>query len=55
MKPYRVGVIGFAHMHVNELVDRFAATGRSPIVACMDTTPRVPSTTEVEGQSQGEP
>ena len=27
-KSYRVGVIGFAHMHVNELVDRFIATGR---------------------------
>ena len=49
MKSYRVGVIGFAHMHVNELVDRFAATGRSPIVACADTTPRMPSVTEVEG------
>ena len=48
-KSYRVGVIGFAHMHVNELVDRFAATGRSPIVACADTTPRTPSLTTVEG------
>jgi predicted dehydrogenase len=48
-KSYRVGVIGFAHMHVNELVDRFAATGRSPIVACADTIPRTPSLTSVEG------
>lgn len=48
-KSYRVGVIGFAHMHVNELVDRFAATGRSPIVACADTVPRTPSLTTVEG------
>lgn len=48
-KSYRVGVIGFAHMHVNELVDRFAATGRSPIVACADTTPSKPSRTTVEG------
>ena len=48
-KSYRVGVIGFAHMHVNELVDRFAATGRSPIVACADTVPRMPSLTRVEG------
>jgi predicted dehydrogenase len=48
-RSYRVGVIGFAHMHVNELVDRFAATGRSPIVACADTTPRTPSLTTVEG------
>jgi predicted dehydrogenase len=48
-KSYRVGVIGFAHMHVNELVDRFATTGRTPIVACVDTTPRTPSLTTVEG------
>jgi predicted dehydrogenase len=48
-RSYRVGVIGFAHMHVNELVDRFAATGRSPIVACADTTPITPSLTTVEG------
>jgi glucose-fructose oxidoreductase len=48
-KSYRVGVIGFAHMHVNELVDRFVATGRSDIVACADTRPRTPSLTAVEG------
>lgn len=48
-KSYRVGVIGFAHMHVNELVDRFAATGRSPIVACADTSTVTPSLTTVEG------
>ena len=46
---YRVGVIGFAHMHVNDLVDRFAATGRSPIVACADTIPATPSLITVEG------
>src|ERR1035437_9687842 len=46
---YRVGVIGFAHMHVNELVDRFIATGRADIVACADTVPRTPSVTTVEG------
>jgi predicted dehydrogenase len=44
-----VGVIGFAHMHVNELVDRFIATGRADIVACADTQPRTPSTITVEG------
>ncbi len=48
-KRYRVGVIGFAHMHVNELVDRFIATGRADIVACADTVPRTPSRTTVEG------
>ncbi len=49
VKTYRVGVIGFAHMHVNELVDRFIATGRANIVACADTIPRTPSTIRVEG------
>jgi predicted dehydrogenase len=48
-KSYRVGVIGFAHMHVNELVDRFIATRRADIVACADTRPRTPSTITVEG------
>ena len=48
-KSYRVGVIGFAHMHVNELVDRFFATGRADIVACADTQPRTPSTITIEG------
>ena len=48
-KSYRVGVIGFAHMHVNELVDRFIATGCADIVACADTVPRTASLTTVEG------
>jgi predicted dehydrogenase len=48
-KTYRVGVIGFAHMHVNELVDRFVATGRANIVACADTIPLTPSLITVEG------
>ena len=48
-KFYRVGVIGFAHMHVNELVDRFVATGRADVVACADTVPRTASLTTVEG------
>jgi predicted dehydrogenase len=51
-KSYRVGVVGFAHMHVNELVDRFVATGRANIVACADTVPRRPSLTTVEGSRQ---
>lgn len=48
-RRYRVGVIGFAHMHVNELVERFATSGRADIVACADTVPRTPSLTAVEG------
>jgi len=47
--PYRVGVIGFAHMHVNELVDRFVQCGRARIVGCADAEPRTPSRTRVEG------
>ena len=48
-RRYRMGVIGFAHMHVNELVDRFAATGRCDFVAVADTVPATPSLIEVEG------
>ena len=48
-KRYRVGVIGFAHMHVNELVHQFIACGRADIVACADTKPQTPSLTTVEG------
>jgi predicted dehydrogenase len=48
-KRYRVGVIGFAHMHVNELVAQFISSGRADIVACADTAPRTPSLTTVEG------
>jgi predicted dehydrogenase len=48
-RRYRVGVIGFAHMHVNELVDRFIACGRADIVACADSLPLTPSLTTVEG------
>jgi predicted dehydrogenase len=49
VNPFRVGVIGFAHMHVNELVNQFVQSGRSRIVACADTEPRTPSRTRVEG------
>ena len=43
---YRLGVIGFAHMHVNTLVDRFAELSNVEWVACADTVPAVPSRTE---------
>ncbi|MCC6717648.1 MAG: hypothetical protein IT555_07180, partial [Acetobacteraceae bacterium] len=46
---YRTGVIGFAHMHVNELVDRLAATGRCDFTAIADTIPATPTLTTVEG------
>jgi predicted dehydrogenase len=41
-RTYRVGVIGFAHMHVNHLIDTFAALPNVHWVACADTVPVVP-------------
>ncbi len=41
-RTYRVGVIGFAHMHVNHLLDTFAALPNIEWVACADTVPAVP-------------
>jgi predicted dehydrogenase len=52
---YRLGAIGFAHMHVNTLLDRFAELPAARVagatvanvewVACADTVPAVPSRT----------
>lgn len=38
-KNYRVGVIGFAHMHVNHLIDVFDKMPNVQWVACADTVP----------------
>jgi len=43
---YRLGVIGFAHMHVNTLIGRFADLPNVQWVACADTVPAVPSISE---------
>jgi len=40
-KTYRVGVIGFAHMHVTWLMDAFHALPNVEWVACADTIPTV--------------
>ena len=40
---YRVGVVGFAHMHVTWLLDHFAALDNVEWVACADTVPATPS------------
>jgi predicted dehydrogenase len=40
-KTYRLGVIGFAHMHVNTLIDRFDDLPNVAWVACADTVPAV--------------
>ncbi|HHY97139.1 MAG TPA: Gfo/Idh/MocA family oxidoreductase [Firmicutes bacterium] len=42
-KIYRLGVIGFAHMHVNSLIDSFAELPDVQWIACADTVPEVPS------------
>ena len=36
-KTYRVGIIGFAHMHVNDVSARFAKHPKVKIAACADT------------------
>jgi predicted dehydrogenase len=41
-QTYRVGVIGFAHMHINELMRSFAALPNVQWLACADTVPVVP-------------
>jgi len=43
MATYRVGAIGFAHMHINHLLDEFAKLDNVEWVACADTVPEVPS------------
>jgi predicted dehydrogenase len=45
-KTYRVGAIGFAHMHINHLLDEFAKLPNVEWVACADTKPSVPEATE---------
>lgn len=45
-KTYRLGVIGFAHMHINELVRRFNELPNVEWVACADTVPAVPEKRE---------
>ncbi len=44
-KSYRLGIIGVSHMHVNSLIDDFAALPNVEWVACADTVPVVPTTT----------
>lgn len=38
-RRYRVGVIGFAHMHINELIRSFSQSEQVEWVACADTLP----------------
>lgn len=45
-KTYRIGAIGFAHMHINHLLERFAAHPQAELAACADTTPLAPELSE---------
>lgn len=45
-KTYRCGVIGFAHMHINELMRRFTEHPQATWVACADTVPDRPELVE---------
>ncbi len=45
-KTYRLACIGFAHMHVNDLLDAFDRLPSVEWVACADTVPAVPSRSE---------
>jgi predicted dehydrogenase len=42
-KTFRLGAIGFAHMHINSLLAEFAKLPNVEWVACADTVPAVPS------------
>jgi predicted dehydrogenase len=42
MKNYRVGIIGFGHMHVNHVADLYAAHPQVQWAACADTRPLQP-------------
>ncbi len=46
-KTYRLGVIGFAHMHINELMRRFKELPNVEWVACADTVPARPEKIDV--------
>ncbi len=41
-KKYRLGIIGFGHMHINNVAQLYAAHPQVEWVACADTTPLVP-------------
>jgi len=46
---YRIGVIGFAHMHITSLIDYFLELSNIDWVACADTVPEVPSISSEPG------
>jgi predicted dehydrogenase len=52
-KKYRVGVIGVAHMHVNELMRKFAEHPQAELVAIADTRPEVPEINTTSRSTRG--
>lgn len=49
MKTYKIGVIGFAHMHVLDLLKRFVEMReRVEFIGCYDLPPEVPTLTDQE-------
>jgi predicted dehydrogenase len=45
---YRLGVVGFAHMHINTVMEQFCAQPNVQWVACADTVPDVPELVQVK-------
>lgn len=45
-RKYRVGIIGFAHMHINNVAGLYAQHPQVELVACADTVPDVPELRE---------
>ena len=45
-KKYRVGIIGFGHMHVNNVAALYAKHPQVEMAACADTVPLVPELRE---------
>lgn len=45
-KKYRVGIIGFAHMHINNVAALYAQHPQAEMIACADTVPIVPELRE---------
>src|SRR5215213_6279888 len=52
-KKYRVGVIGVAHMHVNELMRKFAEHPQAELVAIADTRAEVPEINVTSRSTRG--
>ena len=45
-KKYRIGIIGFAHMHINNVAALYAEHPQTELVACADTIPLNPELRE---------